>query len=376
MSDKTKIEWTDATWNPVTGCTMVSAGCTNCYAMQLAGTRLKHHPSRAGLTRLSGDRPVWTGEVRFNPQWLTQPLRWRTPRRIFVCAHGDLFHESVDPDWIDQIFAVMALAPQHTFQVLTKRPDRMCEYLWSDWAARARVWVENMTLPGLSAQAGLAQHTLRRYTAPRHCAPLDHVWLGTSVEDQATASARIPHLLATPAAVRFISAEPLLGSLDLRNLCPSDAGIETMWDEESADLNEWGSMNVFSGPWPRLDWVICGGESGPDARPMHPDWARSLRDQCAAAGVAFHFKQWGEWAPCTLEGGELDIEDGAAYPDAGCSDPQHHRGDQPCLFWQDGEWTQWPFVVATPAIGARRIGKSRAGRLLDGRTHDDLPVRP
>ena len=130
MSDNSKIEWTDATWNPITGCSVVSAGCTNCYAMRLAGTRLKNHPSRAGLTRETAHGPVWTGEVRLNREWLDQPLRWRRRRRIFVCAHGDLFHDQVPREWIDLVVAVIAMSPQHQFQVLTKRPDRMAEYFW------------------------------------------------------------------------------------------------------------------------------------------------------------------------------------------------------------------------------------------------------
>ena len=129
MAETSKIEWTDATWNPITGCSAVSAGCTNCYAAKLAGTRLRDHKSRADLTRESGGRHVWTGEVRFNEEWLRQPLRWTKPRRIFVNAHSDTFHENVPFGWVDKIFAVMALCPQHTFQVLTKRPERMAEYL-------------------------------------------------------------------------------------------------------------------------------------------------------------------------------------------------------------------------------------------------------
>lgn len=129
MADGTKIEWTDATWNPITGCSVVSPGCTNCYAMRLAGTRLKHLPSRAGLTVDSKAGPVWTGKVRLNRQWLDQPLRWKRPRRIFVCAHGDLFAEGVPDEWIDPVFAVMALASRHTFQVLTKRAARMRAYV-------------------------------------------------------------------------------------------------------------------------------------------------------------------------------------------------------------------------------------------------------
>jgi len=146
MADKSKIRWTEATWNPITGCSVVSAACKNCYAMKLAGTRLQHHPSRVGLTQDTANGPVWTGDVRFNEGWLDQPLRWKKSRKIFVCAHSDLFHESVPDEWIDQIFAVMALAPQHNFQVLTKRPRRMLAYLssqdrrkeWADCAVRLR----------------------------------------------------------------------------------------------------------------------------------------------------------------------------------------------------------------------------------------------
>jgi len=129
LSDKSKIEWTDATWNPITGCAIDTPGCINCYAMRLAGTRLKHHPSRKGLTKMVKGKPVWTGEVRLNEAWLKQPLQWARPRRIFVCAHGDLFYESVPDEWIDKVFAVMALASRHTFQVLTKRADRMRAYI-------------------------------------------------------------------------------------------------------------------------------------------------------------------------------------------------------------------------------------------------------
>jgi protein gp37 len=291
MADKTHIEWTrgddgtpGATWNPVTGCTMVSAGCTNCYAMGLAGTRLAHHPSRAGLTRESGGRPVWTGEVRLNEQWLDQPLRWRRPRRIFVCAHGDLFHEAVPDAWIDRVFAVMALAPQHQFQVLTKRPDRMQEYFKA--RREGDPWAEAADY--LADRLGLKDHPV--VLEPRDI-PLPNVWLGVSVEDQATADARIPHLLATPAAVRFVSAEPLLGPVDLTAV--------KRWSPCS--IPEYGGdghelLSCLLGP-SRLDWVIVGGESGPGARPMEAAWAESLRDQCRAAGVAFFMKQMAKKAP-------------------------------------------------------------------------------
>jgi protein gp37 len=238
MSDGTAIQWTEATWNPITGCSVVSPGCTNCYAMKLAGTRLKHHPSRAGLTRDTKAGPVWTGEVRFNKDWLVQPLNWQRPRMIFVVAHGDLFHGNVPDDWLDRIFVTMFLAEQHTFQVLTKRPERARAYL-SDPATLRRLADRLVEQPPW---------------------PLPNVWLGTSVEDQQRADERIPVLLDTPAAVRWLSCEPLLGPVNL--------------------------LNAMS-----IDWVVAGGESGPGARPMDEGWARSLRDQCTAAGVPFFCKQ-------------------------------------------------------------------------------------
>ena len=265
MADGTGIEWCDATWNIVTGCSVVSPGCTNCYAMRLAGTRLRNEPSRRGLTAPSAAGPVWTGEARFNKQWLDQPLRWRRPRRIFVCAHGDLFHEAVHDDWIDLVFAVMALAPQHTFIVLTKRAQRMRDYL-TDADMRMRIWEAGEVL-AVAEVFDPDKRDLRNLQFGEGIWPLPNVWLGVSVEDQARADRRIPHLLATPAARRFLSAEPLLGPIDLLRV-----GY-------------------------RLDWVIVGGESRRQARPMHPDWARALRDQCGAAGVAFFMKQMDKREP-------------------------------------------------------------------------------
>jgi protein gp37 len=310
MSDHTHIEWTDATWNPITGCSVISAGCKHCYAMRLAGTRLRHHRSRVGLTRPPNPGPLWTGQVRLNEDWLDQPLRWKKPRRIFVCAHGDLFHGAVPDEWIDRVFAVMALAPQHTFQVLTKRP------------ARALVWMRN----GRSKDVAL-WHWKVGPDSPSTW-PLGNVWLGVSVEDQTTADERIPLLLQTPAAVRFVSAEPLLGPVRL----------------PFARLSEWNRLARESGQEhaaTTLDWVICGGESGPGARPAHPDWFRSLRDQCQAANVPFFFKQWGEWLPM------LGHAEGVPV-----------RGDK--YTHPDGT-----------IMG--RAGKRAAGRRLDGRTWDEFP---
>ena len=517
MSDNSSIEWTDATWNPVTGCSVVSPGCTNCYAMGLAGTRLRNHPSRAGLTIDTKAGPIWNGEVRLNEQWLTQPLKWKRPRTIFVCAHGDLFHENVPDEWIDRVFAVMALAPQHTFQVLTKRAKRMREYcsdpatpfrvakamdaikpgedapeeiraiagypgyfasslgviytehrgprrpmkpdigeqghsrvqLHREGAGRYgdrhlvhRLILETFVGPSPSPEAqgrhrdGNARHNAlhnltwgtqednwtdakrhgshRRYSKltadqadeikRRHAAgetgeslarefeisatqvrniaagrqwnveptiewPLRNVWKGVSAEDQKRADERVPELLATPAAVRFVSAEPLLGPIDFARIeripdrlddkgslkragirinaltghsCESGLPYQSLWNGEGAPPTT---------PPPCLDWIIVGGESGPSARPMHPDWPRAIRDQCAAAGVAFFFKQWGEWS--ALPPGEGEWPTDARTMIRLCKDGTKFK---------DG----WPM---------QRVGKKFAGRLLDGRTHDEMPTR-
>lgn len=316
MAADTKIEWTDATWNPVTGCSVQSPGCKNCYAMKLAGTRLRHHPSRAGLTQESAAGPVWTGETRFNADWLEQPLQWTRARMIFVCAHGDLFHPSVPDEWIDQVFAVMALAERHTFQVLTKQAQRAAEY-----------FAHPVRAPLIGQQVG--QINLRRTGNPVaewSGVPLPNVWIGASAEDQHRLDERLPHLVAIPAAVRYLSLEPLLGSvqIDQRLITPIEG------------TSQHGQRFI--------DWVIVGGESGNGARPMHPEWARGLRDQCQAAGVAFFFKQWGAWAP------------GSNFPD-------HIPSGESCSFDQnmDDNARVW------------KVGKKAAGRLLDGRTWDQFP---
>lgn len=251
MSDNTKIEWADATWNPITGCSVVSAGCRNCYAMRLAGTRLRNHPSRQGLTAMSNAGPVWTGEVRFNESVLDQPLRWRRPRRIFVCAHGDLFHEAIPPKWQLLVWATMMRAEHHHFLVLTKRPERM------------RLFCD-------------ANAVLR------------NVWLGVSVEDQRAADTRIPILLATPAARRWISAEPLLGPVDLRYLQPGDPPTEI-----NALAGTHGVLRPHGGRCDRLDWVVVGGESGPGARPCDLVNVARIVEDCREFNVPVFVKQLG-----------------------------------------------------------------------------------
>lgn len=284
MSD-TAIEWCDRVWNPTTGCDRVSPGCDHCYAMTMA-KRLKGMGSAKYQT--DGD-PKTSGPgfgIAMHQSSLSEPLKWRKPQRIFVNSMSDLFHAGVDDIFLGLVWQVMAECPQHTFQILTKRPARMRSFL-------------------------------------RPFEPLTNVHLGVSAEDQKRAEQRIPILLDTPAAVRFVSAEPLLGPIDLYKL----------WRPRG----------------PELDWVIVGGESGPGARPMHPDWARGLRDQCVASGVAFLFKQWGEFAPGMQDyGSRKGLVRRRSYPG--------ELGD-----------TTGNYEIVT------RVGKKAAGRELDGRTWDQYP---
>jgi protein gp37 len=255
---RTKIEWTRGadgsdgyTWNPVVGCTKVSQGCKLCYAKTIHDMR--HKAFLAGKA-VAPQYSMPFEMVQLMPDRLTWPLSLRQPSRIFVNSVSDLFHEDVPDEFIDQVFAVMALADRHTFQVLTKRPK----------------W------------------------------PLPNVWLGTSVEDQKAADERIPLLIETPAAIRFLSIEPLLGPVDLTDVRRHDG-----WRINALTGEEFLPGEIVSGHLGKIDWVIAGGESGSSKqspRPMHPDWARSLRDQCVAAGVPFLFKQWGEWGGLDNDG--------------------------------------------------------------------------
>ena len=363
MSDQSPIEWTEATWNPIAGCSLVSPGCTNCYAMRRVAPRLAMNPTTphyAGTVQGSKAGPVWTGRIGIaSDAVLLKPLRWKRPRMIFVNSTSDLFHPGVPEAVIDRIFAVMALCPQHTFQVLTKRPERMREYLQPCRATPVGMEALGLTMQELAARpkSDVGKGVmLTGDIAHLKVWPLPNVWLGTSVEDQRRANERIPHLLATPAAVRFISAEPLLGPIDL----------EASWHGETAlDAECWGQCAWCEkgnpalhncqrglGDWERgrsgLDWVIVGGESGGGARPMHPDWARSLRDQCAAAGVPFFFKQWGEWLHQPERAHFKELED-----DRWQRVPSQTEGVRPALMFD--------------------IGKKAAGRLLDGVEHNGMP---
>lgn len=306
MSDKTKIEWSQATWNCVTGCTKVSAGCDHCYAETFAERwrGVPGHHFEQGF------------DVRLWPERLDIPRHWARPRRIFVNSMSDVFHDAVPDSFLDDMFAVMAECQQHTFQLLTKRHARMRSYL-------TRAWPD----------------------------PLPNVHVGVSAEDQDWAVKRVHALLATPAAVRWVSAEPLLGPIDLRNLrMGNGALIDALCGDVKSPRGE-----VYAACPGSLTWVVAGGESGPGARPMHPSWARSLRNQCEQTRTPFFFKQWGAHTP----------------------------------FMPDWETQPHCWVEETTAMTVRlesdvpdtgswqavyRVGKKAAGRELDGRTWDQFPL--
>lgn len=248
MGDRTAISWTEATWNPVTGCTEVSEGCDHCYARSVAH-------------RFAGTPAYpWGFEVTLRPERLDQPLRWRRPRMIFVNSMSDLFHAEIPDGMIARVFAVMALATSHTFQVLTKRPGRMRALLTSP-DFRWQVWHQMLTLAHDRSMPMPAEHATALAAWP-----LSNVWMGVSVETQKWADVRIPILLATPARVRFLSMEPLLAPVT---------------------LSSWTLLT------PQLHWVIVGGESGPGSRRMDPSWAVDLAEECRCAGIAFFMKQTG-----------------------------------------------------------------------------------
>jgi protein gp37 len=306
MSGTSKIEWTEKTWNPTTGCSKVSQGCKHCYA-EREWTRLSANPKSVYFGRAFTD-------VECHEERLDAPMHWRKPSMIFVNSMSDLFHESVPFEFIDKVFAVMARARQHTYQILTKRPERMRDYMASPRHRKEAVLIasEEVELCGME-----------------DCTwPIPNVWLGTSVEDPKSLH-RIDTLRAVPAAVRFVSFEPLLANM--------------------------GPVNLDG-----IGWAIVGGESGPGARPMDPKWARSLRDQCGQARVQFFFKQWGEWAPAWL--GAVGVVHGV-------------RTEQWVTEGETGpgrghELHQWSDTQASI-----RVGKHAAGRLLDGIEWSEYPER-
>jgi protein gp37 len=350
----TTIEWTQRpgtrgeTWNPVVGCTKVSQGCKNCYAETVHDRRHKGYLAGKLQNIPQYAKPFRT--VQLLPARLTQPLKWREPRTVFVNSMSDLFHAEVPFEYIDQVFAVMALTPQHTYQILTKRPERMAEYF-------APKEIDMNRASSLVMAAALEMLPKQeQHLGVMKPWPLPNVWLGTSVEDQATAAARIPHLLRCPAAVRFLSCEPLLGAVDLWPVM--EAHMEYRRIHENACFRD-----PSTPPW-GIQWVITGGESGHGARPMHPDWARSLRDQCKAAGVPFFFKQWGAWSP----GSALDFDRNIVLLSDGTRLPyQHYEGS--LTQDQKDNWN------SLHALAMHKSFKAHGDdHMLDGVAHQEWPV--
>lgn len=370
----TKIEWAHAglgqgeTWNPIRAnndpmgsptrigwhCEKVSPACANCYAerQNMAGARGGTRYPYKAAHRKNGSIQVYLDE-----KTLLAPLRWKTPRGIFVCSMTDVFGDWVLDEWLDKIFAVAALCPQHIFIFLTKRPKRMREYV-NTYARFARILEARVSLPNFD-------HAL-----PKNW-PLPNIWFGVTAEDQQRANERIPDLLGTPAAIRFVSCEPLLGAVDLRriNFQPN------LWID-CIDRN-WPERFAQFGAGRGLDLVITGGETGPGARPTHIDWERSIRNQCAAADVAYFRKQIGEWkAVCEMSQEEID----ACYHPAPESAPDATRRAKvrSIVMHRDGAVFDNPiasgaFEGGKGAMTMFRVGRRRAGHLLDGKAHHEFP---
>lgn len=337
MGENSKIEWCDSTVNFWIGCTKVSAACDHCYAETLS-------KAKGWATWGHGEaRYVTKNAVATAFKLERKAAKEGRPLFVFTNSLADMFDAEVPDEWRDRAFAVMALTPHLTWLVLTKRPKVMREYFSQPGRSAFIAHAANRLQP-----AALTEHNV---VVSKSLLPLPNVWLGTTVEDQKMADLRIPDLLATPAAGRFVSMEPLLGATDLTRVClvphkPQRSGIHIdalrgrYAESGQPYIGEWDINGAMPTDWPalKLDWVIAGGESGPKARPSHPDWFRSLRDQCAAADVPFLFKQWGEWASAKGAPGHLPV--GHVFDDG---------------------------------FQMMKLGKAAAGRLLDGVEHNDRP---
>lgn len=343
MPDNTKIPWADASWNPLAGCSdePISPGCQNCYARMLAhrmGNKGQHFESLATAEK-------WTGEVRFYRHLLAKPLNWKKPRNIFVGSMGDLFYEGIPWSVIDEVFGVIAacaIEREHRFLILTKRPDRLNAYftqrgVLDRWMRYARTLID---APLYSALSQLSM-------------PLKNVWIGTSAEDQIRFDKRVGWILIAPAVGRFVSIEPMLGHISMQHEsdgrgCVLCSGEHSLLDCAYVD----GAA---------LNWVICGGESGPRARPTHPDWVRDIKNQCirSTRRIPFMFKQWGTWKP-------VDWYSQATHA---------VRISDGYTIQLDHEPYSAARCQSAPAgwCGVARLGKAESGRILEGQEYMEFP---
>lgn len=328
---KTSIEWCcrpgtlPETWNLVTGCNKVSQGCKNCYAETMHKRLQFMYPKKYDHEFLSG--------AHIHEELLTLPFTWKKPRTVFVNSMSDLFHANVPISFLHKVYAVMALCPQHTFIIVTKRPENMKAYFAGGKELLVKRWEDATYQIGLSDKDDDTDApACQVYNLTNREWPLKNIWHLVSVEDQKTADERIPLLLQIPSAVRGLSCEPLLMPINLKEIRP---GGTHFFNCLSEPVLHKGYMPLAKG---LVNWVIVGGESGHKAKPMHPDWVRSIREQCAAAGVPFFFKQWGE-----------------------------------------SIWTECDFrILSNPKIiqkdfAFKRVGKKAAGRQLDGKYYNEFP---
>lgn len=323
------IEWTNKTWNPVTGCNKVSQGCKHCYAEVM-------HKRLQGMGQQKYQQDFLKGAV-VHYDSLIEPMKWKKPVMIFVNSMSDLFHEDVPFEFIDMVFAVMKNCHWHTFQIVTKRTKRMLE-----WYRRSNFYskLDDAYLHMMQEYSGMKSRVCYQQNGYIEGFPLPNVWILVSIENQAAADERIPDLLQVPAVVRGLSMEPLLGPVKLSHAWTDPCGLPECGHCGGAD------------PEKKIHWVITGGESGHKARPSHPDWFRSLRDQCAAAGVPFFFKQWGEWV--------------SEFHHA--SDSEKHSPSDIFV-----EHVTIDGIADYKGEYMFRVGKKAAGNLLDGKKHLNFP---
>lgn len=361
VKNKHKIQWLNLpgykgeSWNPVIGCSKVSEGCENCYALRMA-IRIAGMERKTGrinyraalMPDANNKQNEWNGLTFLaDDEKVLQPLIWKQPRVVFVCSMGDLFHESVPFEWVDKVMAIAALLPKHIFIVLTKRAKRMAEYFEEGKEKLVKRWENAIYEMGIAdknedpdaAACFLYNRCLSGAKVADWGWPLSNVWVGVTAENQTRANERVPYLLQMPAAVRFVSVEPMLGPVNLMRIPAKYWGKEYKSSEYNGiELSALIGGSNTPEPW-HLNWVICGGESGHKARPMNPDWVRNLKNQCRAAGVPFFFKQWGEWS--------------TDYP--------------------NGKNLRYIRQTYQEGTSFYKVGKKAAGNLLDGKQWEEYP---